>query len=371
MKSNFAPSLKSLRCVFVISTVVLLLLVSGVFAQDHSQQITDYLEQLRMEIGLPGISAAVSVNGTIVYSNGAGYADIENHVPASGKTVYRIASISKPIGALGLMQLLEQGKVKLDDPIQKYVPSFPEKIAPITVKHILTHTSGIRHYNPGEFGKMDHFETLKDAIVIFKDDPLKFKPGSKFGYSTYGFNLVQGVIESASGMPLYRYMKRYVWDPAGMLSTTFEYPGEIIYNRAHGYTRNDRGQIRNAPYTDVSIKYIGGGMISTVEDLVRLAYALGQDVLMKPETKALMYEHHFERGPNRYQGLGWGVAIDGKGRTIISHSGGATGFGSMLIFYPEEQLAVAVISNQDFFGVGNAASAIANIFLIHESDLQN
>ncbi|MFC1731542.1 serine hydrolase domain-containing protein [candidate division KSB1 bacterium] len=358
-KAFFAKIFKS-----SITIITLILVIQSVLsAQDKTEQIRAYLEQVRLTTGAPALSAAVAVDYRIVFSGGVGYADIENKVPATGKTVYRVASISKPIGAIGLMQLLEQGRVALDDPIQNYVPSFPQKQDTITLEHLLTHTSGIRHYNSGEFGAMVHYESLADAIGIFKDDPLRFAPGTDYSYSTYGFNLVQGVIETASEMDILNYMRRFVWEPAGMLSTYFEMPGEIVYNRAQGYTRTE-GQIRNARYTDVSIKYIGGGIISTVEDLVRVFIALDNGVLMKPESVELMYTEHYNLRPNSGRALGWSVDTDSSGRRRISHSGGATGFGSMLINYPDQKVIVAVISNQDFSSVGRVAQNIAQAYLI-------
>ncbi len=336
-------------------------------SQSRDQKVTKYLEEVLIASGAPGISAAVSVNGEIVYSGGVGYADIENSVPATENTVYRIASISKPVGAIGLMQLYEQGKVKLDDPITEYIPSFPEKEKGIvTVKHILTHTSGIRHYRRGEFGKMKHYHRLADAIEIFKNDTLLFTPGTQYSYTTYGFNLVQGVIESASGMKSDEYLKQNVWDPAGMNSTHYEKHPEIIRNRARGYSKNRLEEIVNTRYTDVSIKYIGGGMISSAVDLINLVNALNSYKILKPETVELMYDRHFKLEDNSFHGLAWSVKTDEDGHKRISHSGGAMGFRSMLIFYPEENLAVAVISNQDFYSVGSVAQVIADMYLGRE-----
>ncbi len=336
-------------------------------AQIDNQKIQDYLEQVRIESGIPGISAAVAVNNEILFSGGAGYADLENQVQATGATIYRIASISKPIGGIGVMQLLEQGKVSLQDDIRKYVPSFPEKKWTVTLWHLFTHTSGIRHYNQGEFGKMEHFKKLEDAINIFKDDPLKYQPGTQTSYTTYGFNLLQGVIETAGEMELEEYMRKNVWIPAGMLNTSFEIKDRIVYNRARGYSKV-RNKIVNSRYTDASIKWIGGGMISTVEDLVKVFVALDNGVLLKPEIVQQMYSIQYPEGETKNgRALSWGVRTDNKGRRIISHSGGAMGFSSMLINYPDQKIVVAVIVNNDFYsGTGTVANNIAQYFLPYE-----
>jgi CubicO group peptidase (beta-lactamase class C family) len=136
------------------------------------------------------------------------------------------------------MQLVEQEKVRLEDPIQKYVPSFPEKGAPITLKHLMTHTSGIRHYRPTDFPgtedneNMKPYKSIEEAITIFKDDPLLFAPGRYYSYSSYAVNLLQGVVEKAGGMPFEDYLRKFVWDAAGLRATRFDIPDRIVPRRA-------------------------------------------------------------------------------------------------------------------------------------------
>lgn len=364
----------------ICSVFIIILTFSSVSAQIENRLAKELLEQTRSKTGAVGISAAVSVNGRIVFSEGVGYANLEHRIPATGATVYRIASISKPISAIGVMQLLERGLVALDDPIQKYVHSFPNKPkGAVTLLHLLTHSSGIRHYNPGEFGVMERFDTLEDAFEIFKDDTLRYEPGTDNTYTTYGFNLLQGVIESVGGnivqrrgrgrapdtggtIDIDRYMRRLVWEPAGMLSTFFEYPHEVILNRAKGYRRSSAGQIENVGYTDVSIKYVGGGIISTVEDLVRVFIALDNGTLLKPETVETMYMTP-RPGTRNGMGLGWSTRADKQGRLRVSHGGSSTGFRAMLINYPEQKLVVSALSNSEFFSPGALTQQIADIYL--------
>ena len=357
---------------------VLLFAVSAVFGQVESKLAKELLDQAYFTSGAPGISAAVALNGAIVFSEGVGYANLEHKVPATGSTVYRIASISKPIAAIGIMQLIEQGLVTLDDPIRKYVPSFPEKPkGTIKLSHILTHTSGIRHYRRGESGKMEHFPTFEDAITVFKDDSLLFEPGTNYNYTTYGFNLVIGIIE-AVGSQMRRgrtpadtlqkidfgeYMDRYVWEPAGMHNTFLEYPPEIVRNRANGYTRDREGQVLNVWYDDVSVKYAGGGVISTVNDLVRIFIALDNGILIKPETVQNMYKIHYQQRPSSGRGLGWAVSTDEKGRLRVNHSGSSNGFRSMLINYPEKKLTISAMSNCNWYSPGTLAQQIADVYL--------
>jgi CubicO group peptidase (beta-lactamase class C family) len=359
--------------------IFLAFVVSHAFAQADAKQITDYLQQVRHETGAPGISVAVALKGEMIVSCGVGYAELDNLTPATGKTVHNIASISKTHAAVAVMQLVEQGKVKLDDPIQKYVPYFPEKRWPITVRHILTHTSGIRHYRDGEFGPQQikekmHYDSLAAGIEIFKDDTLLFQPGKYWFYSSHASNLMQGIIETVTGMGFEAYLKKHVWEPAGMLSTAFDVPERIVHNRGRGYIRNERGLLINAPYADVSYKYAGGGMISTVEDLVRFGMALNDGTLLKPETMAMMYKVQVDpvmrynpRGEPRKmphkQALSWFIRTDAQGRTFPSHTGTVKGCRSYLLNYPEHGLVVALIANIVPFDSPKYGDAIAQLFL--------
>jgi len=336
-----------------------------VAAQDKSQQIRRYLEQYCISTGAPGISAAVAVKGEIVFSGGHGYADIENRVPATGHTVYRVASISKPIAAIGIMQLYEQGEIELDDHIQKYVPTFPrKKKGDITIKHLLTHSSGIRHYNDiAELLSKEHFDSLEEAITVFKEDTLLFKPGTKRGYSSYGFSMLQGVIESVSGLSIHDYMRTYVFEPAGMLSSFYDQPYAIVRDRARGYIRDKEGRLANADYTDVSGRYIGGGQISSVEDIARACIALDSGLLLKPETVEQMYKIYFRGDEEVGWGFSWRITTDNKGRRMISHSGGTIGLMSYVLNYTDENVVVAIITNQMFADVNPVAHAIVHLFL--------
>ena len=255
-----------------LSALLLLLAPVSLPAQEeHGPAILGYLEQVRNETGAPGISAAVSLEGQLVFRGGVGYAELDNRTPADGGTVWNVGSVSKVLAGVAVMQLVESGKVRLDDRIQKYVPSYPEKRAPVTLEQILTHTSGIRHYKDGEFGpyglyEARHFDDINEAIEHFRDDPLLFEPGTLYWYSSHAFNLLQGVVETASGLTFEEYMRRYVWEPAGMSSSSFDVPSRIVQKRGRGYVRNERGILVNPPYVDPSYKYAGGGMLSTVEE---------------------------------------------------------------------------------------------------------
>jgi serine beta-lactamase-like protein LACTB len=350
----------------VIGSFLALLVSTAALAEPARYSAAARLvEQARPKLGAPGVSVAIADEDRLVFAAGYGLADVENQVPATAKTVYRIASISKPMAATAVMQLVEQGRVALDDPIRKYVPEFPDKGGlTITLRHILTHTSGIRHYRPGEMANPTHYASLAEAIAIFKDDPLLFTPGTKYGYSTYAYNLLAGVVERASGLSFEAYMREKIWDPAGMRDTRLEHPDEIVPNRARPYVRRGDG-VANAPYADLSVKWAGGGIISTVEDLIRFHIALDEGRLLRRETLEQMYTPaKLNDGTPLDYGLGWRIQIDQQGRRWISHSGGATGGTTFLLRYPEGKLAVAVMCNLEGAGnLGALARQVADVVL--------
>lgn len=333
--------------------LLFVLIPAGARAQDIDRgRLDEFLAASRETIGTPGLSAAVVLDGQIVYSGGAGLADLEQDVPATADTVYRIGSISKPIAATAVMQLVEQGRVKLDEPIQRYVPHFPEKPAgTILVRHILTHTSGIRHYRDGEMLHAQRHDSLESAIGIFRDDPLEFSPGDRFQYSSYAFNLLQGVVEEASGQSFEDYLREHIWQPAGMLATRLERGEQLVPHRARPYDRLKNGEFCNSPYVDLSLKWAGGGMISTVEDLARFDLALENGTLLSPDarqqmvTPQLVVPDRSWNGNDVSMALGWFTAEDDAGRTWIWHSGGSIGARTILLRCPQTATAVILLTN--------------------------
>jgi serine beta-lactamase-like protein LACTB, mitochondrial len=314
-------------------------------APDNFAEVADLVEEARNEWRAPGMSVAVVVDGRIAWARGFGVADVENDVEARADTVYRIASISKPISATAILQLVEKGKLSLDDPVTKHVPSFPDHGLGITLRHLLTHTSGIRHYKEGEMNLKDHFDSVEAALEIFRNDPLLFTPGTKYSYSSYAYNLLGAVVESASGLTFEAYLKENVWGPAGMTATRLEHQGEIVPHRARQYVRSG-GRVENAPFADLSVKWAGGGMISTVEDLARFAIALDEGVLLKSSTLEMMYEPMtLKDGSRTDYGLGWDSQVDETGRRWIAHGGGATGGSTYILRLPEKRFAVAIFAN--------------------------
>lgn len=355
------------------------------FAHENSDDkyVLNYLQRVADESGAPGVSASVAINGKMVFSGGVGYADLDNKVLQNGKTVHNIGSVSKAVAVIAIMQLEEKGLLSLEDEIQKYLPYFPKKQNPITIKHILTHTSGIRHYaakDNDNYGikKMRHYDDFQEATAIFRDDSLLFNPGAYFSYSSYASNLMHGIVEKITGISFEEYMKRNIWQPAGMLATWFDIPSRVIPNRGKGYVRDKSGVIVNPDYEDTSYKYAGGGIIASSEDMVKLGIALNDGVLLKPATIAKMYTPYFEKNekaihPSKaagiipaWQGLIWFVSKDQAGRNWYGHSGTVKGTRCFIMNYPAEGLVVAIQANIGSIKIDEYAFQLAQMYLRDE-----
>ena len=296
--------------------------------------------------GIPGFNVAVAMDGKIIYSEAFGYADLEQRVPAWQITKFRIGSVSKPLTSAALMKLVEQGKIDLDAPIQKYVPSFPDKGALITVRMLAGHLGGIRHYTDGEPDSQKHYDNVVDGLERFKDDPLVVPPGTKFSYSSYGYNLLSAAIEAASGERFLDFEQAQVFTPLGLLNTVADQPAEIVPQRARFYSGNKGKPTQNAMYVDNSYKWAGGGFISTSEDLVRFGSALLQPGYLKAESLKLLFTPQKTKdGKETNYGMGWFIGKSKSGKRIFEHSGGSVGGSSELILYPDAHLVVAFVCN--------------------------
>ncbi|HEX9232983.1 MAG TPA: serine hydrolase domain-containing protein [Candidatus Acidoferrum sp.] len=311
-------------------------------AEEHARAVAKEL----LGRGIPGLAVAVAVDGRIVYSEGFGFADLEERVPVWPTTKFRIGSVSKPLTAVALVQLVEQGKLDLDAPIQKYVPSFPDKGAPITTRMLAGHLGGIRHYKDDENLSAKHYSNVLEGLKIFQDDPLVAPPGTKFSYSSYGFNLLSAVVQGASGQDFLSYMHEHVFEPLGLRSTVEDQPAEIIEQRARFYTQPKDKHVLNAPFVDNSYKWAGGGFLSSAEDLVRFGSALLQPGFLKRDSLQLLFTPQKTKdGQETKYGMGWFIGKSTSGQKILEHSGGSVGGTSELILYPDAHMVVAMVTN--------------------------
>ena len=295
----------------------------------------------------PGCEILVAKKGQIVYKKTFGSADIELNVPLQPDMVFKLASITKQFTAVAILQLVERGKISLQDSLQKYIKDFPSKGYKITIENLLTHTSGIRDYMQIDYAEpyMERRDfTPKQLIDSFKNFPLEFEPGVKFKYSNSGYFLLGYIIEKVSGESFQTYIKENILTPLALSNTYFDSSNIIIPNRVTGY-RKEGPDYRNADYWSMTITYAAGGLISNVEDLFRWNRGLLSYKILKKETleKALT-PFKLKDGTLTEYGYGWFLRDIG-GIKSTQHDGAITGFRTNEIYFPAEDIFVAALFN--------------------------
>jgi CubicO group peptidase (beta-lactamase class C family) len=308
-------------------------------------------------------------NGQYEWGTGFGLADLENNVPASEHTLFRLASISKSLTATAAMQLWERGQLDLDAPIQKYCPAFPQKPWPLTTREVLGHLGGIRHYKSGsqedpEVGNTKHFDDpVQAGLKFFENEPLLSQPGAQFHYSTHGFTVVGCVMEGASGGKYTEFMRQNVFAPAGMEHTQADNRFAIVPYRTRFYDKTDSGAVRNADFLDSSYKIPGGGWLSSAEDMARFEVAILNDKLLRRASRDLMWTPlKPSDGTKHNYALGWGV-VDEDGIAAVGHTGGQQGTSTAFLLAPSSRAGVVVLTNMEGVGAEVLGKEILRILL--------
>ncbi len=343
---------------------------AGHASRDFSSAAAEARELVKVwlaEHDAPGLTIAVMADGEIVWSQGFGMADLENRVPVRPHTKMRIGSVSKSLTSAAAGLLYEQGKLDLDAPVQKYVPSFPKKRYPITARLLGGHLAGIRGYLPGAESEMfntRHYDSVAAGLELFQDDPLLFEPGEKYSYSSHGFNLLSAVVEGASGQDFLSYMQENVFDPLGMKNTSADHTDQVIPYRTRFYERRDAGVWENAPYADNSYKWAGGGFISTAGDLLRFGRGIISGGLLKPKTvELLLTPQRTTDGKSTGYGIGWRSSEDDRGRRQVGHGGSSVGGKARLVIYPDSQVILAMMINTGSLDLGEMPLDVAGLFV--------
>lgn len=320
----------------------------------------------------PGVAVAVVLDGKTVWAQGFGKADLENPSPATPGTLFRLASVSKPLTATAILQLVERGKLDLDAEVQTYCPAFPKKEWPITSRQLLGHLAGIRHYNPDGKGDVPddsarHFASMEVSLTLFANDPLVSQPGTAFHYSTYGYTLLGCVLEGAAHEKYLDYMRANIFAPAGMAATQADDNSAIILHRSRWYHREEKGPVQNAGVLDSSYKIPGGGFISSAEDMARYEEAMLADKLVKRSTRNLLWTaQKTTDGKFTEYGMGWGVSKK-FGLNLYGHNGGQQGTSTSITLAPEKGAGIVVLANMDGVDTHGLALQILQIVL----DLKN
>lgn len=364
-----------------LSITALLLVFTSALSQElatevkktSASQADQLIRVVNEKENFPGLAIEVWKNGKSVFSEGYGYADIDNKIQVNPRqSLFRIGSVSKPYTAAALALLYEAKEIDLDVPIQVYVPSFPEKRFPITLRQLAGHLAGIRHYRGVEFMSNRHYPTVTEGLAIFQEDDLLHEPGTKYAYSSYGWNLISAAIESASDEEFLTFMKEKVFEALEMSNTRADDNTKTIPNKVVFYNKNSNGNHQVAPPVDNSYKWAGGGYLSTVEDMAKFAQAhLDATFLQKATIELWTTSQQTKDGKPTNYGIGWRSGIDKKGRTWFGHTGGSVGGSSILIIFPDENVIVAMAINLTRAQHGNLAFRVAEQFFDNPSDLES
>ncbi len=312
------------------------------------QSLEEGIEQERKAQSIIGLSVAIGLDGELAWTRGFGLADLENGVPASEHTVYRLGSISKPITAVAVMQLAKRGSVDLDAPIETYVPKWPKKRWEVTTRQLLCHQGGVRHYLPTDnLNNTKAYATATEGLEYFADDPLIAEPGTQYAYSSFGYNLLGAIVEGASGKPFVDYLNEAVFSPAGTIAMQDDSQARVIKHRAQGYRRID-GEVCNSMLVDISYKLGGGGLCGTAADLVRFAHAMMAGDLVDSETREQMWTRQLTQdGTETEYGFGWMIHQDDDGK-IVRHGGAQSRVRTSLLCLVDEGIVVAAMCNSEW-----------------------
>lgn len=330
-------------------------LVSSANAQDIAAKVDEYMNAA-VKINSFSGSILVARNGQPLISKGYGMANIELNVPNSPDTVFRLGSITKQFTAMGIMLLAERGKLNVNDLACKYVADCPAAWQAITIKNLLTHTSGIPNYTdfPGFAKTTVSPLTTAEMVALLKDKPLEFTPGEKFVYSNSGFYVLGMIIEKTSGKAYADFLQENIFTPLNMKNTAYDVSARIVKNRAAGYARQG-GEFVNASYMDMTIPYAAGALASTVGDLLLWDQALYDEKLVSRKT----LDEIFTPVKNNY-GYGWNIGKQFD-RREISHGGGIYGFATEISRFPDDKITVIVLCNVQGAPAGRVANDLAAI----------
>jgi len=335
----------------VLSFAIALLLpawtLDAAAGEDYAAEIEVFeafvQEQMKLD-RIPGLSVGFSKGG-FRWARGFGSADLENGTAATERSSYRLASNTKSMAAVAILQLAESGKLDLDAEAREYVPYFPRKKWPVTLRLLLGHVGGMSHYvNPETESRIREHKDTRDSLAIFAGFDLVSEPGTQYLYSSYGYNLLGAVIEGVARQPFGSYLREHVWGPLEMEETYMDDPDELIPNRVEGYRLVD-GELRNSEFVDISSRFAAGGTRSTVVDLLKYAEGLDGTKVLSEESIELMHTSlALVDGHLTDYALGWRVRPV-NGRHQASHTGAQDETRTALLRFPEEDLAIAVAYN--------------------------
>jgi len=313
------------------------------------------------QAGAVGLSVGVARNGNVIVSKGYGLAEAEHDANADGDSMFRIGSITKQFTAAAIMRLVDQGRITLDDPITRHLPGYNTHGREITVRHLLTHTSGIKSYTDLKRIMVDEPERefkRQDLLDMVQNEPLAFEPGTRFAYCNTGYYLLGMIIERVSGKDYCAYMQEEIFNPLGLTCTRCDSNTAIIKGRAQGYTVSD-GTLVNDRGLATSTPFAAGMLLASAHDLVVWADALAAGKIVSRASYTIM-STPFELVGGGATDYGFGLIIDSlDGHVRIQHGGNIFGFSAMLARFPDDGVTVAVIANSQQVSSARLAESLS------------
>jgi D-alanyl-D-alanine carboxypeptidase len=358
--------MKRVRGVAITALLLTLgLTCPGVVAKDDFRARADARMKGFVERDRFSGSVLVARGGKVLFEKGYGLANREWGVPNSSPTKFRIASLTKQFTAAAILILQEQGKLKVTDPVSRHVADLPPEWRQITVHQLLTHTSGLPEYtSPPEIEKTLNLTgaSPEQLLNLVRRQPLNFAPGTKLVYCNTGYLLLGMIIEKASGSDYASFLRQSIFTPLRLNDTGYDVRSDILPGRASGYRFKD-GKPENAGYVDASIPFAAGGLYSTVRDLYRWNEALAAGRLLSAESRRQMFATYPEAAGYGAH-YGYGVVIAEKfGQPLYYHGGGINGFASAIQRYPESNVCVVVLSNEEEVKSWDVATSLAGLLL--------
>lgn len=340
--------------------LILLLSIAAAGQNGVSTKVDEYIRSEMQAQQIPGLALAVIKDGQIVIAKGYGLANVEHQVPVKPETIFQSGSTGKQFTATAVMMLIEEGKLSLDDRITKFFPDGPQSWQSITVRHLLTHTSGMTDYPPDFDLRRDYTED--ELYQRIKPIPLAFQPGEKWSYSNLAYVMVGILIHKVSGKFYGDFLQERVFKPLGMTTARIISESDIIPNRAAGY-RVVNGQLKNQDWVSPSLNTTAdGALYLTIYDMAKWDAALYTEKLLKKSSLEQMWTPvKLNDGKTHPYGFGWSLG-EVRGRRIIEHGGAWQGFKAQISRYVDDKMTVIVFANQIRANQSKLAHGVAAIF---------
>lgn len=352
-----------MKSYFKITFLLIVILSTKTFAQAFEAKIDSLIQTEFNEKYGPGGAFLIAKDGKPIYQKAFGKANLELDAALTPESVFQIGSMTKQFTAVAVLMLEEQGKLKVNDPISKYIEDYPagEKI---TIHHLLTHTSGIK-----DFTKMKTLReiaqkemTPKMMVDFFKNEPVDFAPGEKFDYNNSGYVVLGYIIELVSGETYEDFIKKYIFEKAGMSQSYYASDRQVISSRAYGYHKKEYGFV-NKTVISFSVPFSSGSLMSSLADMLKWQNALNKNVLLNVEsTKKAFSKYKLNNGEEFTYGYGWHIK-ELNGTPSREHGGSVFGFKSMGVYIPSEDIYVVGFSNCDCHSPTQITRDIANLAL--------